>query len=43
MIRIKVFLRLYKEFENIEEINFDENNQPNLPLATPLVQKKNRY
>ena len=35
-----MFLRLCKEFENIEEMNFDENHQPNLPLTTPLVQKK---
>ena len=31
---------MYKESENIEEIYSDENNQPNLPLTTPFVQKK---
>ena len=36
----KDFVRLYKKSENIEEIYFDENNQPNLPLATPFIQKK---
>ena len=36
----KVFVKLYKEFENIEEIYFDKNNQPNLPLTTPFTQKK---
>ena len=29
-----------KESENIEEICFDENNQPNLPLTTPFIQKR---
>ena len=38
----KVFIKLYKESENIEEIYFDENNQSNLPSTTPFVQKK-RY
>ena len=36
----KVFAKLYKESESIAEIYFDENNQPNLPLTTPFVQKK---
>ena len=36
----KVFVKLYKESESIAEIYFDENNQPNLPLTTPFVQKK---
>ena len=36
----KVFVKLYKESENIEEIYFDENNQRNLPLTTPFTQKK---
>ena len=36
----KVFAKLYKESKNIEEIYFDENNRPNLPLTTPFVQKK---
>ena len=31
---------MYKESENIEEIYSGENNQPNLPLTTPFVQKK---
>ena len=33
-------MKLYTESENIEEIYFDENNQSNLPLTTPFVQKK---
>ena len=33
----KVFVKLYKESENIEAIYFDEDNQPNLPLTTPFV------
>lgn len=36
----KVFVKLYAESENIEELYFDENNQLNLPLTTPFVQKK---
>ena len=36
----KVFVKLYKESENIEEIYFDENDQPNLLLTTPFVHKK---
>ena len=36
----KVFAKLYKESENIEEIYFDENSQPNLPLKTPFIEKK---
>ena len=36
----KDFVRLYKESEDIEEISFDENNQPNLPLATLLYRTK---
>ena len=36
----KVFVKFYKEAENIEEIYSDENIQPNLPLTTPFVQKK---
>ena len=36
----KVFVKLYKEAENIEEIYSDKNDQPNLPLTTPFVQKK---
>ena len=29
-----------KETENIEEINFNENSQPNLTLTNPFIQKK---
>ena len=36
----QVFVKLYKESENIEEIYFDENNQPILPLTTPFIEKK---
>ena len=36
----KIFVKLHKESENIEEISFHENNQPSLPLATPFMQKK---
>ena len=36
----EIFVKLYKESKNIEEIYFDETNQPNVPLATPFVQKK---
>ena len=36
----KVFVKLYKESENIKKIYNDENNQPNLPLATPFTEKK---
>ena len=39
----KVFVKLYKESENIEEMYFNENNQPTLPLTTPFVQKRKRY
>ena len=31
---------MYKESENIEEICFDENSQPNLPLKTPFIEEK---
>ena len=30
----KVFVKLYKKSENIEEMYFDKNDQPNLPLTT---------
>ena len=36
----KIFVKLYKESENIEEIYFDENNHPNLTLTAPFVGKK---
>ena len=36
----KVFVKLYKGLENVEEIYSDENSQPNLPLRTPLCRKK---
>ena len=36
----KVFVKLYQKSENIEEIYFDENIQPNLPLTTLFIQKK---
>ena len=36
----QVFVKLYKESENIEEIYFDENTQPILPLTTPFIEKK---
>ena len=36
----RVFVKLYTESENIEEIYFDENNQSNLPLTIPFVQEK---
>ena len=36
----KVFVKLYKESENIKKIYNDENNQPNLTLATPFTEKK---
>ena len=36
----KVFVKLYKDSENIEEIYLDENNQPILPLTTPFIEKK---
>ena len=36
----KVFVKLYKESENIEEICFDENNQLNLALTTEFSYEK---
>ena len=36
----QVFVKFYKESENIEEIYFDENTQPILPLTTPFIEKK---
>ena len=36
----QVFVKLYKESKNIEEIYFDETNQPILPLTTPFIEKK---
>ena len=36
----KIFVKFCKEFDNIEDIYFNENSQPNLPLTTPFVQKK---
>ena len=36
----QVFVKLSKESENIEEIYFDENNQPILPITTPFIEKK---
>ena len=36
----KMFVKLYKESENIEEMYFNENNQPTLPLATPFCTEK---
>ena len=36
----KVFVKLYKETENIEEICFDENNQLNLALTTEFSYEK---
>ena len=40
--RDKVFLKLYNEAENIEEIYTNKNNKPNLPLMTPFLQKKRK-
>ena len=40
--RDKVFLKLYNEAENIEEIYTNKNNKPNLPLMTPFLQKKKK-
>ena len=37
---MQVFAKLYKESENIKEIYFEENSQPNLPLKTPFIEKK---
>ena len=38
----KVFVKLCKGSENIEELFFDENNEPNVHLTTSFIQKK-RY
>ena len=37
---MQVFAKLYKESENIKEIYFEENSQPNLPLKTLFIEKK---
>ena len=36
----KGFVKLYKKSENIEKVYFDENDQQNLPLTTPFMEKK---
>ena len=36
----KVYVKLYKKSENIEKVYFDENDQQNLPLTTPFMEKK---
>ena len=36
----KVFVKLHKESENIEEIYFNENNLLNFRLTIPFIEKK---
>ena len=36
----KVFVKLYNEAENIEEIHVEKNKEPNLPLMTPFLRKR---
>ena len=37
---LKIFVKLYKEAENIDEIYSNKNDKPNLPLTTPFIHKK---
>ena len=39
----KVFVKLHKESENIEEIYFNENSLLNLRLTIPFYREKKRY
>ena len=36
----KLFVKVYREAENIDEIYSNENDKPNLALTTPFIQKK---
>ena len=36
----KVFIKLHTEVENKNYLYLDKNNQPNLPLTTPFLEKR---